>query len=83
LLLGGVAAELVLILLIDYTRAGQAAFGTAPIGGDAWLVVIPFALAMLIAEETRKAVVRLREQDASVMAGHRHREASVSGSTTS
>ena len=65
LLLSGVVAELVLILLIDYTPAGQAVFGTAPIGLAAWLVVVPFALTMLIAEETRKAIVRLREQRAS------------------
>jgi magnesium-transporting ATPase (P-type) len=62
LLLSGVVAELVLILLIDYTAAGQAVFGTAAIGVGAWLVVVPFALTMLIAEEARKAVVRLREQ---------------------
>jgi calcium-translocating P-type ATPase len=61
LLLGGVVAELVLILLIDYTRAGQAIFGTAAIGVHAWLVVVPFALAMLMAEEVRKAVVRVHE----------------------
>jgi len=83
LLLTGVAAELVLILLIDYTRAGQAVFGTAPIGLAAWLVVVPFALAMLIAEEARKAIVRLRERRASVAPGQRPRGASVSGSTTS
>ena len=62
LLLTGVAAELLLILLINYTRAGQAVFGTAPIGVDAWFAVVPFALTMLIAEEARKAVVRLRQQ---------------------
>ena len=64
LILGGVAAELLLILLIDDTRAGQAVFGTAPIGLGSWLVVVPFALTMLIAEEARKAMVRLREQRA-------------------
>jgi calcium-translocating P-type ATPase len=83
LLLGGVGAELVLILLIDYTRAGQAAFGTAPIGVDAWLVVMPFALTMLIAEEARKAVLRRREPSAGVMSRQCPRGASVSGSTTS
>jgi calcium-translocating P-type ATPase len=60
LLLGAVAVEFVLILLIDYTRAGQAVFGTAAIGLDAWLAVIPFALAMFLAEEARKAFVRGR-----------------------
>ena len=83
LLLTGVAVELVLILLIDYTRAGQAVFGTAPIGVGVWLVVVPFALTMLIAEETRKAVVRRRGQGSSETARQRPRGASVSGFTTS
>ena len=65
LTLSGVAAELVLILLIDYTGVGQAVFGTASIGIGSWLVVVPFALTMVIAEEGRKAMVRLREQRAS------------------
>lgn len=82
LILGGVVAELLLILLIDYTGPGQAVFGTAPIARSAWLVVGPFALTMLMAEEGRKAIVRLREQGASVMARHRVRGASVSGTTT-
>jgi hypothetical protein len=62
LILSGVAAELIMILLIDYTSAGQAVFGTAPIGPAVWLAVVPFALMMLIAEEARKAIVRLRER---------------------
>jgi magnesium-transporting ATPase (P-type) len=62
LLLGGVALELALILLIDYTRAGHSLFGTAPIGLDAWVAIIPFALVMLVAEEARKAVVRWRSE---------------------
>jgi calcium-translocating P-type ATPase len=83
LLLSGVVAELVLILLIDYTRAGQAVFGTAAIGLGAWLVVVPFALAMLIAEEVRKSFVRLKGQAAGVPGRQRPRGASVPGSTTS
>ena len=65
LILSGVAAELVLILLIDYRDVGQALFGTASTGIGSWLVVVPFALTMVIAEEARKAMVRLREQRAS------------------
>jgi sodium/potassium-transporting ATPase subunit alpha len=64
LLLSGVVAEFVLILLIDYTRVGQGMFGTAPIGVASWLVVVPFALTMLMEEEARKAIVRLRERRA-------------------
>jgi magnesium-transporting ATPase (P-type) len=57
----GMAAELALILLIDYTAAGNVLFGTAPIGVGAWLVVVPFAVAMLNAEEVRKGILRWRE----------------------
>jgi calcium-translocating P-type ATPase len=60
LILWGVAAEIVLILLIDYTPWGNRGFGTAPIGGDVWLCVIPFALGMLALEEGRKWAVRRR-----------------------
>jgi magnesium-transporting ATPase (P-type) len=54
----GIAAEVVIILLIDYTPAGHFLFGTAPIGWSAWLIVLPFAAAMLVLEEARKAFVR-------------------------
>ena len=57
---GGIAAELVMLLLIVYTPAGQASFGTAAIDVRAWLVVVPFAIAMVMFEELRKAVVRRR-----------------------
>jgi magnesium-transporting ATPase (P-type) len=60
LLLWGVLAEIVLILLIDYTRWGNLIFGTAPIPKEVWLFVIPFALGMLVLEELRKWVVRRR-----------------------
>ncbi|MBZ0104980.1 MAG: cation-transporting P-type ATPase [Sulfuricella denitrificans] len=58
LIVGGVAVEFALILLIDYTPWGNTLFGTLPIGLDAWLYVIPFAIAMLVLEETRKWWVR-------------------------
>jgi magnesium-transporting ATPase (P-type) len=60
LLLWGVAAELALILLIAYTPWGNAVFGTAPIATEVWLFMLPFAGAMLAAEEARKAFVRRR-----------------------
>ncbi|MCU0766920.1 MAG: cation-transporting P-type ATPase [Gammaproteobacteria bacterium] len=60
LILWGVAAELALIGAIVYTPWGNAAFGTAPLGVEVWLFVLPFAAAMLCAEETRKALVRRR-----------------------
>ena len=53
----GIALELLLILLIDYTPWGNALFGTAAIGGEVWLFIVPFMLGMLLLEELRKAIV--------------------------
>jgi calcium-translocating P-type ATPase len=58
LILWGIAAEIALILAIDYTPWGNLIFGTAPIGLNVWLFVIPFAFAMLALEEVRKWVAR-------------------------
>jgi magnesium-transporting ATPase (P-type) len=62
LILAGIAAEVALILLIDYTPWGNLLFGTAPIGLDVWLFVVPFALGMLALEEARKWLVRRGDQ---------------------
>ena len=67
----GIIAEVALILLIDYTAGGNAVFGTAPIGYRVWLFVVPFALAMLMLEEGRKAIVRWREGGTIASAGSR------------
>jgi len=58
LILGGIAVELALILLIDYTPWGNRIFDTAPIGAEVWLFVIPFAAGMVVLEEIRKWLVR-------------------------
>ncbi len=58
LILWGIAAEIALILAIDYTPWGNLVFGTAPIGLNVWLFVIPFAFAMLALEEARKWAAR-------------------------
>jgi magnesium-transporting ATPase (P-type) len=55
----GIVTELAVILLIDYTAAGNALFGTAPIPVSAWLIVLPFGLAMAGLEELRIGVLRL------------------------
>jgi sodium/potassium-transporting ATPase subunit alpha len=60
LLLWGIAIELLLILVIDYTPWGNMLFGTAPIPAQAWLFTVPFALGMLVLEEVRKRLVRDR-----------------------
>jgi magnesium-transporting ATPase (P-type) len=62
LITAGVVAEVGLILAINYTAVGNAVFGTAAIGYEAWLVVVPFAVAMLALDEARKAFVRWRER---------------------
>ena len=60
LLLWGIVIELALILVIAYTPWGNVIFGTAPIGAEAWLFMLPFAAAMLVLEEGRKALMRRR-----------------------
>jgi magnesium-transporting ATPase (P-type) len=60
LILGGIAIELLLILLIDYTRAGNLIFATAPLPLATWLFIIPLALAMLLIEEARKLIGVIR-----------------------
>ncbi|HEX9179965.1 MAG TPA: HAD-IC family P-type ATPase, partial [Burkholderiales bacterium] len=58
LLLLGIAVEVALILAIVYTPWGNALFGTASLGPEVWLYMVPFALAMLALEELRKLLVR-------------------------
>ena len=58
LILYGALLEVALVVAIDYTVLGNAVFGTAPIGSEVWLFVVPFAAAMLVLEELRKLAVR-------------------------
>ena len=60
LMLWGIAFEVGLAAAIIYTPFGNEVFGTAPLDAVLWLFVLPFALAMLAAEEARKWVVRYR-----------------------
>ncbi|MGV3517193.1 cation-translocating P-type ATPase [Luteitalea sp.] len=46
----GIVVELAAMLVISYTPVGQALFGTAPIDVLAWLVPVPFALVLLLAD---------------------------------
>ncbi|MBI1887576.1 MAG: cation-transporting P-type ATPase [Nitrosomonadales bacterium] len=57
----GIGFELMLLLLIDYTPWGNALFGTAPLGIEVWLFIVPFGIGMLLLEELRKAMVRRRK----------------------
>jgi magnesium-transporting ATPase (P-type) len=61
----GIATELILILLIDYTSLGNKLFGTAPIPGSVWLLAISLAFGMFIAEELRKVVQRRIQKTSS------------------
>ncbi len=58
LILWGVALEILLIMIIDYTPWGNHFLGTSPIPGKVWLFVIPLAFVLLLLEETRKLLVR-------------------------
>ncbi|MGZ8189271.1 MAG: HAD-IC family P-type ATPase, partial [Methylosarcina sp.] len=54
MILWGVALEIALILMIDYTPWGNLIFGTAPIDLKVWLFMLPFALGLILLEEGRK-----------------------------
>ncbi len=54
----GIAVELLLQLIIVYHPLGNKIFSTAPLAPGVWLVLIPFAFALLFVEETRKYIVR-------------------------
>lgn len=58
LIFGGIMVELILQLFIVYHPLGNRFFGTAPLAFHIWLVLIPFSIALLAAEELRKVYVR-------------------------
>ncbi|HIJ86772.1 MAG TPA: cation-transporting P-type ATPase [Desulfuromonadales bacterium] len=58
LVLAGIATEVLLAALIIYTPLGNSLFVCAPIGINVWLLLIPFALLLLVFDETRKYFVR-------------------------
>lgn len=60
LILWGVALEVALILLIDYTPLGNELLGTAPIPASVWLFLLPWAIGMIVIEEVRKFFARRR-----------------------
>ena len=62
LLWAGVATEIALLLLIVYVPALQGVFGTAAIPLSGWLFLLPWAPALLLADEVRKAVVRRKHR---------------------
>src|SRR5512139_1529059 len=62
LLWAGIAVEISLLLAIVYLPPLQRLFGTAGIPLEGWLFILPFAPALLLADEARKAIVRRREK---------------------
>lgn len=70
LLLLGIAVEISLILVIIYTPWGNSLFGTAPIGLDIWLYVIPFGLTMLLLEVVAQGTVALLFKQAKTLILH-------------
>jgi magnesium-transporting ATPase (P-type) len=60
LILWGIGLELALLAAIVYTPWGQALFGTAALPPEAWLTMLPFAVAMFALEEARKLYRRLK-----------------------
>ena len=58
LILAGIAADVLLAVLIIYTHLGNSLFASAPIGADVWLLLIPFAILLLVTDEARKYFVR-------------------------
>ena len=60
LIIFGVASEIAILLLINYTPWGNALLGTAPIGEKVWVFVMPLAAGMFFLEELRKWAVRKR-----------------------
>ncbi len=54
----GIVVEVVLSAFIIYHPVGNKIFGTAPVGLHVWLILIPFSIGLLMAEEVRKFYVR-------------------------
>ncbi len=58
LVLAGIATDVLLAAFIIYTPLGNSLFASAPIGADVWLLLIPFAILLLVTDETRKYFVK-------------------------
>jgi sodium/potassium-transporting ATPase subunit alpha len=65
LVLLGIATELALAAFIIYTPVGNAMFGCAPISIDVLLLLIPFTLLLLLADEARKFMGRVSSDNRS------------------
>lgn len=55
----GIVFEIVLQIFIVYHPLGNRIFSTSPISINTWLILIPFAIFLFIAEEIRKYILRM------------------------
>jgi magnesium-transporting ATPase (P-type) len=62
LIWAGIAAEVALLLLIAYVPFLQTAFGTAPVPPGGWLFLLACVPLLLLADEARKALLRVRDR---------------------
>ncbi len=60
LILIGIGFELLLQLFIVYHPWGNRIFSTSPLSWSVWLVLLPFAFLLFLAEEVRKSIVLRR-----------------------
>jgi sodium/potassium-transporting ATPase subunit alpha len=58
LIFGGITFEILLQLFIVYHPYGNKIFSTYPIPVSIWLILVPFALTLFFAEESRKLIMR-------------------------
>ncbi len=58
LVLAGIVLELLLAAFIVYHPYGNRIFGSAPVGMDVWLLMVPFAVVLMCLEEARKYFAR-------------------------
>jgi sodium/potassium-transporting ATPase subunit alpha len=58
LVLAGIVTEMLLAGFIIYTPAGNSLFSCAPVSACVWLLLIPFAVMLLVCDETRKFFVK-------------------------
>lgn len=61
IILAGVAAEIVLLLLLMYVPALQQAFNTAPLNGSQWLFCIAWIPLLIGLDEFRKLILRISQ----------------------
>ena len=58
LIFAGIAVELLLQLFIVYHPFGNEIFSTMPLSWRTWLMLVPFAVLLLVAEEVRKLIAK-------------------------